>query len=323
LRQNMTKALEPPKPKTKIPDISDELSKLFDDGTQLESERNRVEPESSVSPRGRQSPHGSQSPRGSQSETAIPARRNDSQPESDSQPRGDSQPANLLASLSHTPGFLRLPNTVTDSLLRLLDTDAQAVYIQLYRLSHGNSKPLCWISLPKLAERTNIKMTSLKVAIKRLEERGLIRKNNINLGYGKQQGVEYSVSSPDSQPSPDSQSPRGSQSRGDPIKETHIKETHTNTEGVGVSSRFSLAECRRYADSLRADGITNPGGYATKIQRSGEADELIAKFLEPAESAKVVDSRACPDCHGTGFYEPGGTGKGVARCKHERLLETK
>jgi len=90
-----------------------------------------------------------------------------------------------------------------------------------------------------------------------------------------------------------------------------------------VSSRFSLAECRRYAESLRADGIINPGGYATKIHRSGEADELIAKFLEPVESAKPIDVSACPDCHGTGFYEPGGAGKGVARCKHERLLKTK
>ncbi len=176
----MTKALEPPKPKTKIPDISDELSKLFDDGTQLESERNRAEPESSTSPRDRQSPPGSQSPRGSQSKTGIPARRNDSQPDYGSQPQGDSQSANLLASLSLTPGFLRLPNTIIDSLLRLLDTDAQIAYIQLYRLSHGNGKPTCWISLPKLAERTNIKMTSLKVAIRRLEERGLIRKTNIN-----------------------------------------------------------------------------------------------------------------------------------------------
>jgi hypothetical protein len=108
-----------------------------------------------------------------------------------------------------------------------------------------------------------------------------------------------------------------------PNKEHTLKETHTNTAGVRVLSRFTLAECRRYAESLRADGITNPGGYATKIHRSGEADELIAKFLEPVESAKAVDVSACPDCHGTGFYEPGGAGKGVARCKHERLLEAR
>jgi hypothetical protein len=86
-----------------------------------------------------------------------------------------------------------------------------------------------------------------------------------------------------------------------------------------VSSRFSLAECRRYADSLRTDGITNPGGYATKIHRSGEADELIAKFLEPVESAKAVDASACPDCQGTGWRHPNGIGGGVMKCKHEGL----
>jgi hypothetical protein len=48
------------------------------------------------------------------------------------------------------------------------------------------------------------------------------------------------------------------------IKETHIKETHTNTDGVGVCSRFTLQECRKYAESLRGEGITNPGGYATR-----------------------------------------------------------
>jgi len=90
---------------------------------------------------------------------------------------------------------------------------------------------------------------------------------------------------------------------------------------VGVGSRFSLAECRRYAEHLNStgQGITNPGGYATKIHRSGEADDLIAAFLEPAESTKLIDTSQCPDCHGTGFWEPGGAGKGVAKCKHERL----
>ncbi len=73
-------------------------------------------------------------------------------------------------------------------------------------------------------------------------------------------------------------------------------------------------------ESLRKDGITNPGGYATKIHRSGEADDLIETFLNPSPTqTNVVDITRCPDCRGTGFYEPGGAGKGVAKCKHERL----
>lgn len=89
-----------------------------------------------------------------------------------------------------------------------------------------------------------------------------------------------------------------------------------------MRSQFSLAECRRYVDSQPREGIKNPQGLAVSLHRSGEADELIVKFLAPVNPAKAVDTTQCPDCGGTGFYEPGGAGKGVARCKHERLNKT-
>ncbi len=305
------KATAPPPPAKKKEDLSDELSKLYDDGTDLTRE-----PETT-----------SQSPRGSQPEKPLPARRFDSQPESDSQSHYDSQPHNLLAGVAHVAGYLRLPNTIVDNVLRLLDADEQAAYVQLYRLSHGNGKPTCFISLPKLSARTNIKLTSLKIALKKLEGRGLIAKSNMTLGYGKQQGIEYSVSSPDSQPSADRQSRRGSQSPADHIKEKTLKETHTTQSAppaaVGVGSNFTIEECRRYAKHLQStgQGINNPGGYATTIYRTGEADEAIAAFLAPVEASPVVDASACPNCHGTGFWEPAGAGGGVAKCRHERLKE--
>lgn len=93
-----------------------------------------------------------------------------------------------------------------------------------------------------------------------------------------------------------------------------------NISTVCVNSKFSSEECRAYAESLRADGITNPGGYATKIHRTGEADRLIERFLQPAEKKpEVVSKQSCPDCHGTGFWYPAGMTKGVARCKHLKL----
>jgi hypothetical protein len=312
----------PPPPAKKKEDISDELSKLYDDGTNLADAPEQVAPSSQSRP-------DSQPDSGSQSEKPLPASQNDSQPESGSQPHGDSQPHNLLAGVASVPGFLRLPNTVVDNVLRLLDTDEQAIYVQMYRLSWGHNKATCFISLPKLAERTNIKMTSLKAALKRLEGRGLITKSDLTLGFGKQQGIKYSVSSPGRQPDSDRQSPRGWQSPADPIKENTHKETH-NTEdappaAVRVGSKFTLEECRAYARHLQSSGqgITNPGGYATTIKRTGEADALIAEFLAPVETSSVIDAAACPDCHGTGFWEPAGAGKGVAKCKHERLKEEK
>jgi biotin operon repressor len=313
LRRNMTKALEPPKPKPKTPDISDELSKLYDDGTVLESEKTGALSASKSS----------QSRGGSQPEIAPPARQNDSQPKYDSQPDSDSLPANLFASLPHAAGFLRLPNTITDNLLRLLSADAQVVYVQLYRLSHGNGKPTCWISLPKLAERTNIKMTSLKAAVKQLETRGLIVKSNLNLGYGKQQGIEYRVAAPDRQSDSDRQSRGDSQPESDHIKEKHILKENTQTQeasatGVSVGSKFSLEECQRYAAHLKStgQGITNPGGYATKIYRSGEADALVEKFLNPDP---MIDVSMCPDCEGKGYYFPDPSKPETVRCKHDLL----
>lgn len=85
------------------------------------------------------------------------------------------------------------------------------------------------------------------------------------------------------------------------------------------ASKFSLEECRRYSEHLHksGQGITNPGGYATMIYRSGEADALIEKFLQPGATA---DMTKCPDCRGTGFTYPEGLERGiVAKCKHGRL----
>lgn len=65
-------------------------------------------------------------------------------------------------------------------------------------------------------------------------------------------------------------------------------------------------------------GINNPGGYATTINRTGEADELIERFLNPIQSVQV-DTSQCPDCKGSGFYYPNGPGGGVAKCKHDGL----
>jgi hypothetical protein len=90
---------------------------------------------------------------------------------------------------------------------------------------------------------------------------------------------------------------------------------------VGVGSKFTLEECRQYATHLQktGQGITNPGGYATAIHRSGEADALIEKFFQPQTSAEPLDASKCPDCQGTGFWYPQGREQGVSKCKHARL----
>jgi hypothetical protein len=53
-----------------------------------------------------------------------------------------------------------------------------------------------------------------------------------------------------------------------------------------------------------------------------EKRQIEAEASDPAAqaSANSIDAAGCPDCYGTGMYYPEGFDKGVARCRHEKLL---
>lgn len=271
-----------------------------------------------------------------------------SQPNVSSQPILNSQPIlsnqiqkdnlNLLASLPEIKGDTRVPHRYTDHLCRMLKPDEQAVYWQLYRLSWGWAKDSCFISNPKLSERSNVPLSSMKRAVIGLIAKGLIEKTGHTNGFGRNQGVEYRVPTLNWQPNVGNQPNTSSQPNMDTNKiKDHKEHTHKDsdrptlvssvavrdTRSVSVGSKFSLEECRRYAEHLRisGQGINNPGGYATTIHRTGEADALIETFLKPEVNFDhaPVDISQCPDCHGTGFWYPKGQEAGVAKCKHERL----
>jgi hypothetical protein len=117
----------------------------------------------------------------------------------------------------------------------------------------------------------------------------------------------------------------------EPVKQSSAGSTESIVEdsakatiqNASAGSKYSLEECRRYADHLykARQGINNPGGYATTIFRTGEADSLIEKFLNP-KSSESLDISRCPDCMGMGFYYPEGRDRGlVAKCKHPRLSD--
>lgn len=232
--------------------------------------------------------------------------------------------------LSAREAHLRLPYEVLDKTLSKVDPLPRVVLLRLYRLAAGFDSNTCHVSIGKLVSHCKIKETKMRECLRSLESDGYIRRVSVDVSHksNEARGITFEVllprisSSKENHPLRDTNplAARTPSSR-EPNKETHIKETHTNRSDVRVSSRFTLAECRRYAESLRAEGINNPGGYATRLHRSGEADELITLFLAPAEAAPSVDVSKCPDCRGSGFWEPGGAGKGVARCKHERLKD--
>ncbi|HEX8495520.1 MAG TPA: hypothetical protein VF658_22100 [Pyrinomonadaceae bacterium] len=118
--------------------------------------------------------------------------------------------------------------------------------------------------------------------------------------------------------------PRNYQTFASEVNSSGKKDTNKSSDlGMPATgkSKFSLEECRLYADHLHTtgQGITNPGGFAMTIYRSGISDALIEKFLHPAEGEAPLDASACPDCKGTGFHYPRGVEQGVVKCKHEKL----
>jgi hypothetical protein len=252
------------------------------------------------------------------------------QPAQSSQPAADNQKSSslrLIASLPDIKGEARLPHRYTDHLCRLLNPYEQAVFLQLYRLSYGWGKETCFISNPRLSERSNVPLSTCKRTVASLIGKGLVEKTGHTNGYGKDQGVEYRVLSVGWQPV-ESRQPTGSSQPAAGSNKVNTQKENTQTQGepaavVRVGSKFSIEECRRYARHLQetGQGINNPGGYATTIHRTGEADALIESFLNPAPPTLAVDTSACSDCKGSGFYYPNGTAGGVAKCKHEKLTK--
>jgi hypothetical protein len=127
---------------------------------------------------------------------------------------------------SHLPdvkGHTQLPHRYTDHLPRWLSADEQAVYVQLYRLSWGWGKDICFISNPKLAERSGVPETSMRRAVKKLIGKGLIEKTDRKFG-GTEQGIEYRVFNLDRLTGKDRASNRDSLSNMAPNKEKDLKE---------------------------------------------------------------------------------------------------
>jgi hypothetical protein len=114
-----------------------------------------------------------------------------------------------------------------------LDVYEQAVFSQLYRLSHGYGKPTCKIGLPQLARRANVGKTTTQATVNRLIDKGLIRKLEYEIGRNKEQGTTYWVSSPDSQ------SDAGSLPGDDTIKVKALKEKSSK----GAHERKDYSTC--------------------------------------------------------------------------------
>lgn len=185
-------------------------------------------------------------------ESSLPpdaiAYRPDSQPGADSLPDPDSPRLDLWSPFREKKGHLRLPNSAVDGLYSVLDPYEQAVFTQLYRLSHGYGKPTCKIGLPQLARRSNMGKTTTQATVNRLIGKGLIRKLEYEIGKNKEQGTTYWVSSPDSQ------SGIGSLPGDDIIK---VKALKDNSKKGGAHERKDYSAC----PDCQGRGLWWPEGY--------------------------------------------------------------
>ena len=188
----------------------------------------------------------------------------------------------------------------------------------------------------KLGKFCNLSARQVTTCVHVLEKRHLIRRVHVDLDNKKQheRGVTFQMLLPQAArakiAAPENISAAANISAGERTSDNKVNTQKENTQtqgapaaGVRVCSKFTIEECRKYAKYLQStgQGINNPGGYATTIHRTGEADLLIENFLHPETPSPSpnLDTSQCPDCHGSGFYYPKGVEGGVARCKHEQL----
>ena len=225
-------------------------------------------------------------------------------------------------------GHLRVPNEVIYNILPTLKPSEAIVLLRLYALSHGFQKNTCTVSLDKLASGCNLSRTQTRVCVRNLERKKLIKGLGMDNTNSQKdlRGLHFEVRLPsatraETAPHPKS-APRAETASN---KEKTIKETTQPQDepvvGVHAGSKFTIEECRKYAQHLQStgQGINNPGGYATAIFRSGEVDTQIEAFLSPSAASASLKADGCPDCGGSGYYYPEGVEKGVKICKHEKL----
>lgn len=182
------------------------------------------------------------------------AYRPDSQPVTDSLPSPDSLKPDLWSPFREKKGHLRLPNSAVDGLYSVLDPYEQAIFTQLYRLSHGYGKSTCKIGLPQLARRSNMGKTTTQSTVNRLISKGLIKKLEYEIGKNKEQGTTYWVSSPDSQPV------TGSPPGDDTIK---IKALKDNSKKGGARERKDYSAC----PDCHGRGLWWPEGYERGVAK--------------------------------------------------------
>lgn len=245
------------------------------------------------------------------------------------------------------PNYTPMPNALI-KLFPLMKEAELRVTLAIARETFGWHRKKAKLTIPELCIKTGMSNHGVPTGIKQGMDRGTIGREQIGktfryflnileetdeldtpskMGYGEQDtpskmGV---IPHPKWGLSP-IQNGGSSFIEKENIKERKKNLPHTHNMLNGATkkdvvcvceSKFSLEECLAYAESLK--GVSNPGGFAITIWRTGEQDTLIDAWKN--KSAASVDPSRCPDCEGRGFIYPNGIGNGgVVKCKHPQLV---
>jgi hypothetical protein len=110
-------------------------------------------------------------------------------------PAVETTPAMVSTPAPFKKGYQRIPNEVIDNILPTMRPAEQAVYLHLFRLSHGFNQRTCLISLPNLALRCHLSESQTRFAVRNAEARGYIKQVKIEQG-ARERGIVFEVWTP-------------------------------------------------------------------------------------------------------------------------------
>jgi hypothetical protein len=252
--------------------------------------------------------------------------------------------------------FYKKANEVADHLDRTLTPAESKVFEQLIRLSIGFNKEVCRVRVSVLMERTGYTSDkTVRSALRGLELKGRIKRlpaRNSPLGdeykilaYSGNTGVpEYSGTPVENT------AVLGSKITGH--LNTSIKDQNIDDEAfaelvesfrqitrelTGKSpTAIESAKWKELAEVLIAELRISAGRTTVSSVPAFMAEHLrrrlwkMDKKQAAREGKELPDQIAstpqetppdCPDCHGTGWWYPNGIERGVAKCKHLKILE--
>jgi hypothetical protein len=154
-------------------------------------------------------------------------------------------------------GYTRVPNTVLDAILPTLDPYQQAVYVRLYRLTHGFQRETCKVSFETLAQRSGMSKRQAIRAVERLEVLGLVERASGLRGKKSERGNVYRVPPPliaESATSASQATSAGQTTSASRARMKDLKESHEKAPDAGASASL-LSILRKIAGSYRH---TNP-----------------------------------------------------------------